>query len=1734
MSRRKNTFSKAIRHLKESPTNSTSGVYSAVPGTTTRTETEVGPTQPDYSTIDWEIDGPNGADTSGLFDGAGNHKLISPPGDNSYILGPMVSMYYTYASPHWTRIGYLRESDRRMVNLGTITGTIEDWDGETGFQSYGQLTLEQAAWFKHTPKKPDGYRAFYPGPPSSSPDAFGRYYCTITGTPLATHNPEVTTTNAPLDLNPEAIFAAIMDRVRKGETLSKAEQEFLDQQNKNPWNDFPWANNIIKFGSRLLRSLTDVLRYGGDKIVKGLPSDVAQYIKNWDGGGGKIVDYLFGGSKNAENILGKNWYNTDYFAPAVTSGKGGLLKGGEIDVARQYMSRGATRGTPWGPKSGNYWVGNAPATGKAGIKNPWGSTISRGWSGTPEVKVKAGTIDAVRMSGDEVAQLTARSVRTSRVLSRLVPAVAIAAATYDVTTRIQNGDHAGAVLGAISAIPGPVGWLAFGGQLAYDAAMAGWFSGAMGEEFIFEEVELAPNEKAILDKFAEIGADDYIRQMTALMAEMGITPELSQILIKAFYGAELGDNEKKIIEIALPKVINHIGTRKDLSPDNPLATEDDPWALQKQQTQEGVELSEERKLSILNSLKEPVVIPETKQKTYKVRPGRRGKTNFQGMDKLVGDIKPQKSFKEPQDIWSDGWQGHNARLSQDKKNIVLEKIGEGKQAWEYMLKYGTKMDDKNLEEFWGKNPDLYSYYSLGGKKYRPIRKEQVRGDYLVFLVDEVGKTSSMLQSELNEKLSEESDMEMIAEYNKTNEPIPFLNDPLVRRVAKRLKTQIDYPDRPAVKGYPNEAPPKMDKGWHPELGKRYKYDKLDPVSAIAMRNAPTGDQEIDDNVKKASVKPKVAEGNKSDWKGDLIYYSRVDQKVISEVMTTSSIFDMRLEPEADQPVVKVDITAGPADYFNDVHWETYEESQNNAPLDYLGDVGYTSGGTGSDLGGFSDAMITMSGSTVSGVPGATASSYKMWSPPMDMSKSDTISVTVRAGNNTNGGMKPFMPMYAFLWSPELAKTGHETFGFHYLEGEGTYDYNGYQRPLFDPTDQSGSNTGNGIGAHRTGNDVTLKLNIPPEFRNKNNQIYFYAGHTDYVADSEGFNKNGKHLAKHRLPISGLDYFDLDDYPDNPAGGPAFWQHSLYNYLRKTPDEMDQDAGGSLGHTGWESMGWFFWENIQNHKHPNYPIGSDPNGGGIEIELYIDGSMQKRWLGQSDPAPVSGNTWGNDNTYWGGGLPPTKADYEYIGRAIYNKFKYAPIYGIKDISTNRTNPMSVLVGLDDPAASAFVRVGQQLNTLSASERKKKFQEMMDAAKEYQDKYLGKDFPGSNTNFGEVQSAPINWEEIQAMYDKENYGYQNWGGNEVAQIAALPLVVGGGVAAAGLISGGLTMAQIAAYVSAIAAVAGGPYLLSQINSGDMDISDVIPWFQSQQAEWEQDYLSGDEAGTEAGSSSLSDAEWEKQAEQGRQADRARVKEANDRLAKAQEELDAAKESGDQDRYDRADAEYDNANKQRRAAIEQATQNNILRRKEYRRRFGKPPGGPQGPTFGGGSSGVDAGAQYGSVLSSYKAKGSILSESDSKIENKQTFADINRIRAIGIKLEAATKEGDAEKITALKIEEKEAIRIYQTNKGLAKLREKENWKKQDAIKNSTFGRINAIRKRFSYKGQPTPSPDGFPTDPVQPPGPDGFSPKYAQGHENRYKRLDPQSAETMSRAPTGDPKIDNLVKKQARKKK
>ena len=113
-----------------------------------------------------------------------------------------------------------------------------------------------------------------------------------------------------------------------------------------------------------------------------------------------------------------------------------------------------------------------------------------------------------------------------------------------------------------------------------------------------------------------------------------------------------------------------------------------------------------------------------------------------------------------------------------------------------------------------------------------------------------------------------------------------INDPLFTKVAKRLKKEIDYPKKPAAKGYPNEAPAKIDPntGMHPKFGKKYKYDKLDPISAKTMAGAPTGDPEIDVNVKKAS---KVKEDWRSDLKNLWLGSERGDwKKKIEEGMTT--------------------------------------------------------------------------------------------------------------------------------------------------------------------------------------------------------------------------------------------------------------------------------------------------------------------------------------------------------------------------------------------------------------------------------------------------------------------------------------------------------------------------------------------------------------------------------------------------------------------------------------------------------------------------------------------------------------------------------------------------------------------------------------------------------------------------------------------------------------------------------
>ena len=1254
MGRKRNTFSKAVKHLKSSrideklqtlneiPTMNTSGLYDVVPGALSRTEVDKdNPTIPDYTGIDWDVDGEDGRDTSGLFDAEGNSLFVTPPGDNSYILGPMASMFYNYSYYDWTMIGYIRESDRRFVNLGYLyenktagsefSGRLEDWDGVNNFNSYGQLTLEQVSWFKDTPKKggtgssgheSSDFRAFYPGPPSSTPDAFGRYYCTITGTPKAT-TPN-TKTVAPMDMQGSDNFSAIaalnkqfnknVRAVYKGGKLvydryptidpegaaylrKKAKEHGLSAERAEELlADDP--GELLKFVQMQDSLQADIDKYSQQQkdyerearnIAIGFGVDVALTLAGgWILKGiGKGLGFAYKGVKTlnkanqinkaakiikaadkiddaaavakatqAYNKLNKVQKSAQVANKAQKAAKvkqvndANIFSRGRIDRSTPWIERGASKAksqktvgqlfkdnikgvdrqrtsaaanAAWNPARGMPGYGSAKS-----VVNPRISAINKARIAKGKTRLTADQINPggfqtgpdeasrrlIRTIGKAFTTVKNNPVRTGVYGSLGVGAVKSGIDTQKAFNKLMNdgGKDGLSTIGKIDSMISPnknvdiseletsvksiekeLGKQAgddvrqivtttpkeiqsnlskiknldpkrsdFPDTKSYNEALklaniiSGKYSPSgikvagkvylnyiagtlpkvidnnyLGEPYVnrlWTDMDLTADgkvtsgdavvgsgQKPFVDgdelvagfnydfntNQEEIASDPQkfidagpLRMFVGLAAGLGNPYALDShplppagILTWASKKAGIGGDHRpgeiriKISDLKLrnPKFYKTLvdnGTIKESSKQNtsskwmpnkdvkvadntstqlsntpgdgvsikgkigiggnkeksfgvkygdtdiynwdnnkkpgeiPSETDQDSKiktnldkelkkfdiskkgkkkSKNKSKSQvahyepqgelikdsytfcANINLSEDRKSNILKSLKDPVVLPESKKK-HKVKPGQRykGNTNFQGMDKLMGDVKPQEPFKKERNAWSKDWQGYNARLSQEKKNAVLELVGDGKQAFNYMLNDSRIKNAEEMEKFWGLHPELYSYV-FNGKKYKEIRKEQVKGDYLVFLTDENGEKTTMLQSDISIKLAEEHEKEMLTEYNKTGEPTPFLKDPLMKRVAKRLKNEIDYPDKPAKKGYPNEPPPKQVDGWHPDYGKTYKYDKLDPVSAVMMKKAPTGNPEIDANVKKASMKPKVkvAEEIHSNWRTEL-------------------------------------------------------------------------------------------------------------------------------------------------------------------------------------------------------------------------------------------------------------------------------------------------------------------------------------------------------------------------------------------------------------------------------------------------------------------------------------------------------------------------------------------------------------------------------------------------------------------------------------------------------------------------------------------------------------------------------------------------------------------------------------------------------------------------------------------------------------------------------------------------
>ena len=229
-------------------------------------------------------------------------------------------------------------------------------------------------------------------------------------------------------------------------------------------------------------------------------------------------------------------------------------------------------------------------------------------------------------------------------------------------------------------------------------------------------------------------------------------------------------------------------------------------------------LTESRK-RILREIKQPYKMKETPKQKYKMN--FKGKFRPQNTPDVTSSKQSDDSVKAKNaagQTWRTKdkyWGGYE---SQERMNVVYDNVGHGQMYWDYIV-------NENQSK-------------------KGVRDRQIQ-EHLNVIAHEkaMKKLDSAYTSPFGNKIEEQ-------------ETLQADNDPLFKRVSKDLKKKIDYSDKPAKAGYPNDPPPKMVNGYHPELGQKGSYyNKLDPQSANAMPK--TGNPEIDAKVQKAKRLKKI-------------------------------------------------------------------------------------------------------------------------------------------------------------------------------------------------------------------------------------------------------------------------------------------------------------------------------------------------------------------------------------------------------------------------------------------------------------------------------------------------------------------------------------------------------------------------------------------------------------------------------------------------------------------------------------------------------------------------------------------------------------------------------------------------------------------------------------------------------------------------------------------------------------
>ena len=852
-----NTFKKINYHLKskqideklellnEIPTNNTTGIYVV---------------EPEYQVQDPDVPGEvtreanftqdalvNGRDTTGLFDVDGTTILtIEPPdalGDKSFILGPMASMWYAWGN--FSTIGYIRQSDRRMVDLGRITGTLGSWNGTSGFTSYGQLLLNQAVWFRDTPKlngadnNTPNYRSFYPGPPSNSPDQYGRYLCVITGTPKST-----TTTSPPRRVPP--VVGGFDPNLPPGS--AKPGRKKSNNKKNSPKSSTPkpsLSNMSAKDFSAYKNGGGDAALKSG-KTVQQIIDQGKKNIGQYDSTPKSYIDSLPPGVRNDFLKGGKTQSPLGDLAimgataaivkTALAAGIAnlGLVGLGKLSTAVTAVSLANVSKSIFSDKADNASQYNQQLAGKLvasilsgipqeiklsfsakadQIKNinltQFGNALQIGSTPpnpsaqttvNPNNKLPVLTGDWGRQGGSEVyynpktdtlvikseKMLRTQSGDTKDPSGKITQFADIPSPTPREVEKITRD-----LLGSP-----PVETVGQGLAVGFNAVTSGaasWDQLKNDKGFISNVASTANN----LATSAVQGTASNVVALRQALVNLGVPQSgventgggYGQVYSQTSYsGKEIPQNLRNIIN-------NKVGVKESLILEN--------------------------RIKILREIKKPYVLPEQPKVKYTFKP----KVNRTINPDLMKKAEVPTSFKPMEEkLWGKYEKDQNTRWSQERKNEVLDHLGGSDHAWEYVTETSRK-----------KNNDIM-YGKFGDSKKKIVRKEELKGDTLLFIVDENGKKESILQSELSIEIANEYNKELFSNYFQEQETLQADKDPLFKRVANKIKPVIDYPDKPSSEGYPNTPPPEMVNGWHPEYGQRDSmYNKMDPQSAEVMQ-----------------------------------------------------------------------------------------------------------------------------------------------------------------------------------------------------------------------------------------------------------------------------------------------------------------------------------------------------------------------------------------------------------------------------------------------------------------------------------------------------------------------------------------------------------------------------------------------------------------------------------------------------------------------------------------------------------------------------------------------------------------------------------------------------------------------------------------------------------------------------------------------------------------------------------